>query len=228
MKRLRSKFIFTALGVVLVAAISAGFIEGTGAGAVKVSDAAKGTTITVTAGKPSEFGFKLSKFSNVPVGPVTFKVTDKGVAFHDFKICLAPTTSASKNACAGKATATLHPGQTATLTVTLKKGTYEFLCSLSGHAAAGMKGLIGIGVVVKSEPVTAPPKTTTTTKTTTTPAGGGGATTTTKTTTTTPGGGGGGINQSGCVPGVTIQTSGNSDADGDETGAEADDGDGCI
>ncbi len=52
---------------------------------------------------------------------------------------------------------------------------------------------------------------------------GGGATTTTRT-----GSGGAGGNASGCSPGVTIQTSGNTDADGDELGTEADDNDGCI
>lgn len=52
--------------------------------------------------------------------------------------------------------------------------------------------------------------------------GSGGATT------TRPSSGHGGGNASGCPPGVTIQTSGASDADGDEQGTEADDNDGCI
>jgi cytochrome c2 len=65
--------------------------------------------------------------------------------------------------------------------------------------------------------------TTTTTTATTTTAG-----TTTTGTTTRPSSGGGGGNASGCPPGVTIQTSGASDADGDELGTEADDNDGCI
>jgi mono/diheme cytochrome c family protein len=53
--------------------------------------------------------------------------------------------------------------------------------------------------------------------------GSGGGTTTTR-----QGSGGGGGNASGCAPGVTIQTSGQTDADGDEVGTEADDNDGCI
>ena len=37
------------------------------------------------------------------------------------------------------------PGNKATLTVNLTKaGKYEYLCTVSGHAAAGMKGLITV------------------------------------------------------------------------------------
>src|SRR3954447_19314631 len=76
-----------------------------------------------------------------------------GVAFHDFKICARPVASAfaATNACAGKKTATLKHGQSATLTLTLSKsGQYEFLCSVTGHAAAGIKGLLGVGGVVRA------------------------------------------------------------------------------
>jgi hypothetical protein len=189
------------------------------------------TSISVTAGKPSEFAFKLSKFSNLPAGTFTFTVKDGGIAYHTFEICTAPVKTAAANSCAGKATKTLHPGQTATLTVTLKKGIYEFLCNLAGHAKLGMKGLLGVGVVVK-EPL--PPKPTTTTTSTTTT-----KTTTTSTTTTTGGGGGGGGTTTtttggtpgvlagcpaGTPPGGTLGT----DGDGDENGPVPDDGDGCL
>jgi uncharacterized cupredoxin-like copper-binding protein len=35
---------------------------------------------------------------------------------------------------------TVGPGKTSRVTVTLKKGTYEFYCPVDGHKAAGMKG----------------------------------------------------------------------------------------
>jgi uncharacterized cupredoxin-like copper-binding protein len=88
------------------------------------------TSVTVTAGKPSELKFTLSKTS-VPAGAVTFKVTNKGTSTHDFKI-------------AGKKSALLRPGKTAVLVVTLKKGKAAYLCTLPGHAAAGMKGTITV------------------------------------------------------------------------------------
>jgi uncharacterized cupredoxin-like copper-binding protein len=35
---------------------------------------------------------------------------------------------------------TANPGSTSTVTLTLKKGTYDFYCPVDGHRAAGMKG----------------------------------------------------------------------------------------
>ena len=42
---------------------------------------------------------------------------------------------------AGKKTKLLGHNQTATLTVTLKKGKHPYKCTVPGHAAAGMKGI---------------------------------------------------------------------------------------
>ena len=88
------------------------------------------TGVTVTAGKPAEFKFTLSKKS-VTKGAVTFTVTNKGKLEHDFKI-------------AGKKTVKLKPGKAATLKVTLKAGKAAYLCTLPGHAAGGMKGTLTV------------------------------------------------------------------------------------
>jgi uncharacterized cupredoxin-like copper-binding protein len=88
---------------------------------------ATGTAVTVTA---TEFHFKLSKIS-VPHGSVTFTLVNKGKLAHDFKI-------------AGKKTVLVKPGKTAKLTVTLKKGKAAYLCTVAGHAAAGMKGTLTV------------------------------------------------------------------------------------
>ena len=97
-------------------------------------------TVTVTAGKPSEFKFTLLP-KTFRHGAVTFKVTNRGALPHNFKWCTAPRTNAA-NTCTGKATTLTSPGKSATLKVTITKaGTYEFLCTVPGHAAAGMKGL---------------------------------------------------------------------------------------
>jgi uncharacterized cupredoxin-like copper-binding protein len=88
-------------------------------------------TVAVTAGKPSEFRFTLSK-KTVPKGATTFKVTNKGTLPHDLKI-------------ARKKTRLIAPSKSATLKVTFKKaGRYPYLCTVPGHAAAGMKGVLRV------------------------------------------------------------------------------------
>lgn len=104
------------------------------------------TVVTVTAGKPSTFSFTLST-KTVKHGTVTFKVTngDSTGLPHDFKVCSKPSASAAANSCAGKVTPSLGKGASATLTVTFAKpGTYEYLCTIPGHAAGGMKGLLKV------------------------------------------------------------------------------------
>ena len=92
--------------------------------------AGKATTVTVTAGKPTEFHFKLSK-ATVPKGSVTFKIVNKGKLAHDFKI-------------AGKKSKMVQPGKSTTLKVTLKSGKQKYQCTVPGHAAAGMKGTLKV------------------------------------------------------------------------------------
>jgi uncharacterized cupredoxin-like copper-binding protein len=123
-------------------------------------------TVTVTAGKPTEFSFTLSK-KLVSAGTVVFKVTNKGKIAHTFKVCSSPSKTATANLCTGKVTKLLAQGASATLTVTLKKGTYEYLCTVPGHAAAGMKGSIRVGGAAApsppkiTSPTTTPPSTST-------------------------------------------------------------------
>jgi uncharacterized cupredoxin-like copper-binding protein len=129
----RSAVLFVAIGVAsflalwLVASTPA---QPSADRAVAQSDSSEAkTTVRISAGSPSEFRFKLSKLA-VRTGVVTFVVTNKGHLPHDFKI-------------AGKKTKLLKPGKSQTMKVTFKKkGSYRFLCTVSGHAAAGMKGAL--------------------------------------------------------------------------------------
>ena len=84
---------------------------------------AAAAAVTVTA---TEFKFKLSKTS-VAHGKVVFTLVNKGKLAHDFKIN-------------GKKTSLIAAGKSTKLTVTLAKGKFKYLCTVPGHAAAGMKG----------------------------------------------------------------------------------------
>jgi uncharacterized cupredoxin-like copper-binding protein len=87
--------------------------------------------VKVTAGKPSEFRFRLSAHV-VPAGSVTFDVTNEGKLLHNFKID-------------GHVTKLLARGQSQALVVTFPKpGRYPYLCTVTGHADAGMKGILTV------------------------------------------------------------------------------------
>jgi uncharacterized cupredoxin-like copper-binding protein len=91
--------------------------------------AATATTITVRGG---EFFFKLSTKSIATPRKVTFVFKNVGHVSHDFRI-------------SGKTTPQIQPGKTARLVVTFKKkGKFSYLCTVPGHAAAGMKGVFTV------------------------------------------------------------------------------------
>lgn len=115
----KSVAVLASVGALVAAASAFGAQAATAAG-----------TITVTAGKPSELRFTLSKKTASP-GVTTFRVMNKGMIGHDFTI-------------AGKRTKVLAGGKSQTITVKLKKGRYAFLCTVPGHAAGGMKGVLTV------------------------------------------------------------------------------------
>jgi uncharacterized cupredoxin-like copper-binding protein len=87
------------------------------------------TTISVSG---KEFSFKLSSKSIARPGTVTFNFKNVGHTLHDFKIN-------------GKKTPMIKPGKTAKLPVSFKKkGKYAYLCTVPGHAAAGMRGVFTV------------------------------------------------------------------------------------
>ncbi len=87
----------------------------------------KTQSITVTM---TEFKFAFST-TKVQAGKVTFRLVNKGKLAHDLMI-------------AGRKSALVKPGKRGTLTVTLQKGRYPYRCTVPGHAAAGMKGVLTV------------------------------------------------------------------------------------
>jgi glucose/arabinose dehydrogenase len=95
------------------------------------------TSVNVTL---VDFKIRLSRTS-VPVGTVVFHVTNRGATVHDLVL---PGR--------GK-TRLLRPRQSQTILVRFaKKGTYAYRCSVPGHAALGMKGVLGVGKAASARP----------------------------------------------------------------------------
>src|SRR6478672_8913518 len=126
MRRVVGLFVLGALAAV-------GVVAGVLAPGGSATPAKANATVKITV-KASEFKFGMSRRS-VPAGTtVIFTVLNKGKITHDFKIN-------------GKKTPKLAPGKKATLKVLFKKkGKVAYLCTLVGHAGAGMKGVFGVGV----------------------------------------------------------------------------------
>src|SRR5262245_46403380 len=89
---------------------------------------AKAPTVQVRGG---EFFLRLSTKSVAKPGKVMFVFKNIGHILHDFSIN-------------GRKTPLIGPGRTAKLVVTLKKGKHPYLCTVPGHAAAGMTGVFTV------------------------------------------------------------------------------------
>jgi plastocyanin len=107
----------TAAGLLLAGALAAAL------------PARPGASVPVEA-RLSEWTIKLSE-ATVPAGPVTFTVTNGGTIPHAFEVEGGGTE---------KATPLIQPGTSATLTLSLKPGTYEIYCPVGedSHKKLGM------------------------------------------------------------------------------------------
>ena len=155
MKLTRSSTIATAFAVALLGAAAAGVVA---------HASANTKTINVT-----EREYHISLSGKGAPGVVKFVVKDTGKLSHALEI--------SGPGVKGKRTPLIEPGKSATLTVTLKAGTYTLWCPVPGHAALGMKTSLKVsggsgGSGMKGG---APPPPTTTAPTTTGSGGGGEA-----------------------------------------------------
>jgi len=120
-----------ALAALAACGLAAGVVVSGGSATVKGSDAASVSTVTRVTVIATDSKFRLSR-GTAPVGAVIFTVTNRGNKQHDFKI-------------AGKKTPLLAPGHSTRLPVTFsKKGRYPYLSTVSGQAAAGLKGVFSV------------------------------------------------------------------------------------
>ena len=113
---------------VLAAAPLAAALVAAGPAASSHSPSAPPTTVKVVM---TDYDFALSK-QRLMHGKVVFQVVNVGEVVHDFKI-------------AGKKTPIFTTGQSGALGVAFKKpGRYTFICTVPGHVAAGMKGVLTV------------------------------------------------------------------------------------
>jgi uncharacterized cupredoxin-like copper-binding protein len=108
-----------------------------GAAVVSAGPAAAASATTVKAVE-TDFHIALSKTTFKP-GKYTFVAQNKGQTTHALMISGPGIKMAM--------TKDLSPGQSAKLTVTLKKGAYDIDCPIPGHKALGMNVNVNVGGV---------------------------------------------------------------------------------
>jgi uncharacterized cupredoxin-like copper-binding protein len=137
------------VGLAAVAVVATLFIALTGVGESDDSDAGASVVTTVAPAAPAGLTVAMTEFAFEPdalavqVGAtVTLDLENVGGIEHNFVIMSTPIENESDylavNAFFER---TLAPGESATVTFTAPAaGTYQVICSISGHFTAGMVG----------------------------------------------------------------------------------------
>ena len=114
-------------------------------------DHAEDAAVTDASSKPGDAGanptctasVSLQDYKLVPekptakAGTIVLCATNDGKAPHDLGVRGVDMQTLQK-------TATLQPGQSATLTLTLAAGSFAIYCSQAGHESLGMKGTLSV------------------------------------------------------------------------------------
>jgi plastocyanin len=136
-RRGRLALAYPAVAVAALAVLAAGCSSGSSGssgsssgGSSSSAPAASGGSGTKVTAIETEFHIALSTTTFSP-GKYTFTAVDKGKLQHDLVIN-GPGVSDEKTQ------GLLAPGQSGSVTVTLKAGTYDIFCGVPGHKAQGM------------------------------------------------------------------------------------------
>lgn len=89
---------------------------------------ASGTTFTI---KMVDLAFQPNALTVPADTEITIELVNDGVLAHDFVVAKLSISSGL-----------VDPGKTKTITATIPAGSYEFICSVEGHADAGMYGTL--------------------------------------------------------------------------------------
>jgi plastocyanin len=123
-----------AIGVLTLAlGACGGSSSNSSSAATSAAGGGPGKTIDVTL---KDFSITLAGGDSLAAGTYSFAASNQGPSAHNLTI--------SGPGVSNQATPTFGPGQSETLTVTLRKGSYQFYCSVPGHKEAGMLDTITV------------------------------------------------------------------------------------
>jgi plastocyanin len=116
--------------------LSVAFVLATALVAVAVALGA--TTLSITSDKSGKLAFSKKALTAKP-GKVTIKMLNVQVLLHN--VAIKKTKSAKKPIVKGQV---VGKGKTSKVTASLKAGSYIFYCTVPGHEAAGMWGVLKV------------------------------------------------------------------------------------
>jgi plastocyanin len=121
------------LGTLLLAVSLGALAAGSGGAHVATASAVApaATRVVVT-----ETEYSISMPSTLAAGSYTFAVRNTGAAPHDLVV--------SRNGRDVATSATIPPGGSASLSVTLQRGTYVFYCNIDAHRERGMQRTVQV------------------------------------------------------------------------------------
>ncbi len=97
------------------------------------------TTLKIQADKTNKLAFN-TKALTAKAGKITIIMTNPSILPHNVAV-RAGTSAKSKLIAKGKV---VGKGGTSRVTVTLKAGKYRFVCTVPGHEAGGMWGILTV------------------------------------------------------------------------------------
>jgi len=116
----------------IVVAVCIAALAPAGLASARTAPAAHAAATTNVSVSGKEFSLHLSRTSISRPGTVVFTFRNVGTVAHDFSI-------------GGKTSKMIGPHKTTKLTVAFhKKGRFSYLCTVPGHAQAGMKGVFTV------------------------------------------------------------------------------------
>lgn len=135
------KIIVSLMGLVLAFSLAACG----GGDAPAASEGPSGPTELTMVGK--DIAYDVTEATAVANQPIKLTFRNEGALEHNWLILgtdTEPTVATEADALAGTDMGILQPGDERTLEFTLPAGEYTYICTVPGHAVAGMQGTLTV------------------------------------------------------------------------------------
>ena len=136
------------LGVLLIMSLLAIGLIACGGGGEEASGGSSGGGGPVTVDiEGQDILYDVTEIQATANEDITINFTNVGTLEHNFLVIpnnVDPLEAVEADALAGTNAGILQPGESSSVTFSLPAGTYTYVCTVPGHAAAGMLGTLTV------------------------------------------------------------------------------------